>query len=149
MNPALENWIPSAVVSTLLVFAGALLVRGHLRSWRTRRADATLDPGDLLHYQAQFRRRVTASTSLAVIGLLIVIGDLAIPWRERPAVFAVYWSAVLVLTGYIILLAVADALATAAHTRASIARLRAQQRQLERQAAELREKPQTSELPID
>ena len=58
-----------------------------------------------------------------------------------PKFFGVYWIVVLALVAYLIVLAILDGLSTASHTRAALARLRAQRRQLERNAAELRERP--------
>ena len=149
MNLPNNNWIPSAVAATFLVSGSIFLVRSHLRTWRKRRNDPDIDQGDMFHYAGQFRRRMQASGLLGVIGVLIAAGDILIPWRRAPGMFALYWGAILLITAYLILLALADALATAAHTRAALARLRAQRRQLERDAAELKEKPQQSELPVD
>lgn len=147
-NPQLENWVPSAVASTLLVLASVFLIRSHIRTWRERRSDPNLDQADVLHYGGQFRRRLQASGILGIIGVLIVAGDLLIPWQRAPGIFTLFWLAILTMAGYLMLLAVLDVFATAAHGRAALARLKAQRRQLERQAAELREKPQ-AELPID
>jgi hypothetical protein len=148
-NPQLEKWVPTAVASTLLVGASLVLIRSHIRTWRRRNETSDLDQADALHYHGQFRRRTLASGLLGLIGILIAVGDLAIPWRPAPRGWAIYWMVVLALTMYLLVLAVADALATSAHTRAALARLRAQRRQLEREAAELREKPLTDELPVD
>lgn len=144
-----NNWIPSALAAIVLVAGSVALIRSHLRTWRQRQSDPEIDPGDLLHYSGQFRRRMQASSLLGVIGLMIGAGDMLIPWPRFPRFFALYWGAILLLTGYLILLAMADALATAAHTRAALARIRAQRRQLERNAAELKERPQQPELPVD
>jgi hypothetical protein len=149
VNPPQNNWIPSAVAATFLVSGSILLMRSHLRTWRQRRSDPEIDQGDLLHYSGQFRRRMQASGLLGFIGILIAAGDILIPWQRFPALWALFWGTILLITGYLILLAIADALATAGHTRAALARVRAQRRQLERDAAELREKPQQSGLPVD
>jgi hypothetical protein len=149
VNPQLEKWVPTAIASALLVGASLLLIRSHIRSWRGHRDASDLDQADVLHYRNQFRRRVIASGLLGMIGLMLVIGDLLVPWQRAPKAFAVYWMAVLSLTMYVLVLAVADALATSAHRRAALARLRAQRRQLEREAAELGEKPLTDELSVD
>jgi len=85
-----------------------------------------------------------SSFLMGMIGLMIFIGDL-VSQKMGPKFFGFYFLGVLVLVGYLIILAMLDALATASHTKAALARLRAQRRQLERQAAELKERPLTAE----
>jgi hypothetical protein len=148
-NPQLENWVPTAVASTLLILSSGLLIRSHFRTWRKRRRDPELNQADMLHYSGQFRRRLQASAILGLIGVLMAAGDLLVPWHRAPKMFAIFWVAILIMAGYLMLLAVLDVFATAAHGRAALARLKAQRRQLEREAAELREKPRTDELPVD
>jgi hypothetical protein len=134
------HWFPSLLVCLGLVAIGVFMIRGHLRSWAARQAEGISDPADLLHYHSQFRRRVQTSALIALIGVLIFVGDV-ISKQIGPGLFGVYWIGVLALVGYLVLLAILDGLATATHTRAALARLRAQRRQLERHAAELKERP--------
>ncbi len=137
--PAL-HWLPSLFVCIGLVTIGGFMIRGHLRSWAAHQAEGLSDPADLLHYHNQFRRRMQTSALIAVIGILVFVGDL-ISKQLGLRWFGLYWIGVLLLVGYLVLLAVLDGLATASHTRAALARLRAQRRQLERHAAELTERP--------
>ena len=134
------HWIPSFLVCISLVTIGLFMIRGHLRGWTERLSEGITDPADLLHYQSQYRRRIQTSALIAIIGVLIFVGDL-IGQRIGAQLFGVYWVIVLSLVAYLMVLAVLDGLATASHTRAALARLRAQRRQLERSAAELRERP--------
>ena len=124
----------------MLVTIGGFMIRGHLRSWAARQAEGMTEPADLLHYHSQYRRRLQTSALIVVIGILIFVGDV-ISKQIGPGLFGIYWIGVLCLVAYLVLLAVLDGLATATHTRAALARLRAQRRQLERQAAELKERP--------
>ncbi len=142
---ALPHWTPSACVCLVLATLSAVLVRGHLRSWAKRQTEEFSDPADLLHYQNQHRRRLQTSILIGLIGILIFVGDL-ISEQIGPGKFAIYWIGVLLLVGYLVTLALLDALATATHMKASLARLRAQRRQIERQAAEMKERPQTSDF---
>jgi hypothetical protein len=135
-------------MAAILGAASLGLIRSHRRSWGRRQKDPSLDQADLLHYGAQFRRRMQASALLGVIGVLLLLGDLLIPWQKAPFLFSIYFGFILLLTGYLVLLAIGDALATASYTRAALARIQAQRRHLEREAAELREKGR-SELPVD
>jgi hypothetical protein len=134
------HWIPSFLVCVSLVTIGVFMIRGHFRGWAERQAEGITDPADLLHYHSQFRRRIQTSALIAIIGVLVFVGDL-ISKPIGAKLFGVYWMIVLALVAYLIVLAILDGLATASHTRAALARLRAQRRQLERNAAELRERP--------
>jgi len=134
------HWTPSFLVCIALVALGVFMIRGHLRGWASRQAEGISDPADLLHYHAQFRRRIQTSALIAIIGILIFVGDL-IGEQIGPAFFGWYWIGVLLLVAYLVVLAILDGLSTASHTRAALARLRAQRRQLERHAAELKERP--------
>jgi hypothetical protein len=136
----LPHWSPSFLVCVALVAIGVFMIRGHRRSWAQRQSEGITDPADLLHYYGQFRRRMQTSALIAVIGVLILVGDL-IGKQIGARLFGFYWIIVLSLVAYLMLLAVLDGLATAAHTRSALARLRAQRRQLERHAAELKERP--------
>jgi hypothetical protein len=134
------HWIPSFFVCVSLVSIGLFMIRGHLRGWAAHQAEGITDPADLLHYHNQFRRRIQTSALIAIIGVLIFVGDL-IGQQIGAKLFGVYWVIVLMLVAYLMVLAVLDGLASASHTRAALARLRAQRRQLERNAAELKERP--------
>ena len=143
-----NNWIQSVVVAAALLIFAALLIRNHRRTWIRHEQDPELDETDRFHYRGQYRRRLQASGLLGVIGLLIVFGDLGIEWRAHPLFFSFYWMGVLGATFYLILLGLLDAFATAAHAKASIARLRQRRSVLERQAADL-SRELSSELPVD
>jgi hypothetical protein len=136
--PAL-HWIPSLLVCVSLVTIGVFMIRGHIRGWAERQAEGITDPADLLHYHSQYRRRIQTSALIVIIGVLVFVGDvISKPIGVR--LFGIYWAVVLALVAYLIVLAILDGLSTASHTRAALARLRAQRRQLERNAAELKER---------
>ena len=134
------HWMPSFLVCIALVALGGFMIRGHLRSWAERQSQGISDPADLLHYHGQYRRRLQTSALITLIGILIFVGDV-ISEQIGPQLFGWYWVVVLALVAYLVLLAILDGLSTASHTRAALARLRAQRRQLERHAAELKERP--------
>ncbi len=134
------HWLPSLIVGISLVTIGGFMIRSHLRTWAARQAEGMTDPADLLHYHNQYRRRIQTSALMAVIGILIFVGDV-IGAQIGPKFFGIYWVGVLSLVAYLIVLAILDGLASASHTKAALARLRAQRRQLERHAAELKDRP--------
>ena len=74
---------------------------------------------------------------LAVLGVLLAVGDQLPILRKRPGLwlFGLYWLAVLLLTFWVMLLAVGDFYSTRAHARSSLAQIRKKQRELQRQIA--------------
>lgn len=121
-----------------MIGVGVLLMRSHVRSWAAKKNDSSLDERERRHLHSRFRRRMQASAILAALGVLIPLGGIVIPWQQFPGFFAPYWIAVLLLALWVILLGMADVVATSAHTRAELSRIRRQQRELEAKVAELR-----------
>lgn len=89
----------------LLIFAGYLLYR-HVSLWRQQQSDFA-DP-QLDYFRRQFRRRMLASSLLAVVGAALVFSR----WIADPWVALAYWSSVVVVLVSIVLLAVADVSST-------------------------------------
>jgi hypothetical protein len=58
--------------------------------------------------------------------------------RLKPALFGVYWLAVLLMTLWVMLLGVGDYFATRTHGHVALARLRIKQKELEREIAEIK-----------
>ncbi|MFQ5734712.1 MAG: hypothetical protein ACE5KM_22490 [Planctomycetaceae bacterium] len=121
-----------------LVSVGGMLMRWHRRSWHHQKNDASLEADERRFLHSQFRRRMQASGILALLGVLIPVGVLVIPWRQFPGWISLFWIAVLLLTFWVIVLGLADAWTTSVHSRAALARIRRRQRDLEAKAAQLR-----------
>lgn len=86
----------------------------HVRTWRRVRQQA-LQPDELDYHRRQYRRRMQASAMLGLTAVAVFVGQLGISRIEStPAVFA-YWGAVLLMVGWVGLLAAADVLATRHH----------------------------------
>jgi hypothetical protein len=136
---------PALVFGALLVLAAGAMLASHVRTWRRRRNDPELEEGERQHYERQFRRRMQASGIVAIIGVMLPLGDPSeqalIPWRAHPAWLSVYWIIVLGLAMWVMLLAAGDLLATRVHSQVALSRLRQKQRELEREAARLRGRP--------
>lgn len=141
-NATVNNWILSTSVGITLVALGVVLLRSHRRTWRRQQNDASLEDSERIHFHKRFRRRMQASGLIALLGVLIPLGDLALPvllpQQQFPAVFAVFWPAVLLLTLWVIVLAFADMLATSAHARIALNRVQRKQRELHQQIAEIK-----------
>jgi len=110
----------------LLVLAVAMLV-WHWRSWHDRgqHEPDTVERG---YYERQFRRRMQASSLLALLSFGMYVGQL-IPRREMPSLFVFVWFGVVVLVAWMVLLALADML----DNRYRLARLRDERRVLHAQ----------------
>jgi len=114
--------MPFLLFAAGLWVVSALLISTHLVAWRKVR-DREVDDRDREFAWRQFRRRIQASSMLAIVGLGIVLGGWVRP-REQPALFVTIWAVVAVIVLWMVLLAAADALATRAHLMSSIRRER-------------------------
>lgn len=137
-----------------LVLVSILLSVAHLRAWR---ADdhGGLGERDRNFHARRFRRRLQASVMVGVIGLLL-LGDL---WLGDGWAALIYWSGVLLLLGWLLLLAASDWLASRVHFRGQIDRLRHErallqadidqlrQRHRTRQASHPNDSPESEDLP--
>ena len=121
-----------------LVAIGGMLMRWHRRSWDQNKNDSQLDDRDRRFLHSQYRRRMQASGILVLLGVLIPLGVLAIPWQRAQGWFPLFWIGMLLLAFWVIVLGAADAWATSVRSRAALARIRREQRELEKKAAELR-----------
>jgi uncharacterized iron-regulated membrane protein len=149
MEPRTEPcWRPSdpegvSVFEALPAFvAGGLLVLGGAVSawyqWRYRRPDSEADDLSRQHAARQLRRRLQVSALLALIGILIPLGDQLPLFRQAPVAFVFFWAAVLLLTAWIGLLALADFASARAYHRVANIRLRQARRELEEQLQQYR-----------
>lgn len=128
MNLPLNSaWLLFPVVVTTLAL-GMLVV--HRRSWRTLQ-ERSLDACEHDYHYRRYRRRVQASSLLALIGPALFVGY-RIPPRELPWLFIGYWMVVILVTAWIGLLALGDAVASGRH-------FSLQRRQRTANRAELRE----------
>lgn len=141
----MTDTLPGIIVGTLLVLFGAGLVHLHRTSWFHRRHDADLSDNDLKFFAKQYRRRMQTSSLLILIGFLIVIGDAPyMPWKLYPALFAIYWGGILLIAFWIILSALGDMSASRMRSAAMISRIQDQQRVLEKQIMDMKNKNQNS-----
>jgi hypothetical protein len=134
-----NNPWPGLIVGVILVIIGVIMMRSHIRTWRFQESDPTLEDADRLYYGRRYRRRMRISAILAILGVLIGLGDVLLPLQKRhPGPSSLYWIGVLLLTGWVMLLGFADFWSTAAYTRAELARVRQKQRELERRVVEFK-----------
>jgi len=120
----------------LLSGLGLLMMRAHYRSWKIQR-DQECDPEEQNHLARRYRRRMQASGLLVLLGILISAGQL-IDGKSWPTCFTVYWTGVLLLTFWLILLALGDAASIAAYSKAAQGKLDQQRREIEAEFQKLK-----------
>jgi hypothetical protein len=106
----MDLWF-SAVVSGLLLLVAAGLILGHLRQWRRVRPEL-LAKDEYDYRRRQFRRRMQTSTMLGLAGAAFFAGELLPRWIDSNLFLLLYWTAVLLLILWVVLLAAADIWAT-------------------------------------
>jgi hypothetical protein len=106
-------WTTGAISLLLLLGSGVLMV-SHVRAWRAARS-ADLDGEERTFRRRQFQRRIQTSAMLAVLAVALLAGEMITGWVESYWLKLVYWGAMLLLVGWLALLAVADIVATHYH----------------------------------
>lgn len=102
----------TAIVGILMMLVAGLLIARHRRVWRQSRLD---DLSNEAHVFArrQFGRRLQSSLLVGLIGAAM----LASPLVTNPWVAIGYWGVVMLLLGWVMVLAVADVASTQQHFR--------------------------------
>lgn len=94
-----------------LCVSSAGLIAWHIRAWR-RLQDAEVDPRERDFRHRQYRRRMQTSAMLGLLGVAIFVGQMLMAWPASRLLLVIYWSGVLVLVLWVVLLALADMTAT-------------------------------------
>src|SRR6188474_475685 len=107
---------PTLIFSGLLIFTSLILVGMHVKAWRE--ADhGGLAEREYNFHRRQYRRRMQSSGMLGIIGLLI-LGHL---WIRDNTMLALYWTGVLGLLVWPVLLAASDFAASRVHYGSQVA----------------------------
>ena len=111
MNLPIERaWLLFPALVTALALTMLIM---HRRSWRALQS-RPLDASQRDYHRRRYRRRVQASSLLALVGPALFVGH-RIPPRELPRLFIGYWIVVALVTVWIGLLALGDAVASGRH----------------------------------
>jgi hypothetical protein len=98
-----------------IICLAAGLVSSHLASWRQLKGQS-LDPLEYAYRRSQFRRRMQTSGLLILTGVGLFAGQW-IPWQRWPSLYVFYWSGIVLLVVWVLLLAAGDVLAARAYVR--------------------------------
>ena len=107
------KYIPSILMMVLLGGTSAALIVMHVRAWKRLALDQLDDRAASFH-RRQFRRRMQSSAMIGLLGVAILVGQLLLDVVKWPNFNVFYWIGVLALLLWIVLLAVADMVATSA-----------------------------------
>ncbi len=127
----MNDWNVAVTVGVTLIAIGITMMRSHVLVWRRQKKDSSLGDRDQQHYYHRYRRRMQTSGCIVLLGILIPFGDSPFMWQRGPHASTIFWCAVLLLTVWIILLALGDLITTRIHGKLAIARVRRKQRELE------------------
>ena len=105
--------LPSLWMCGLLVIASGWMMRSHLGTWRTIRADESKEAYERNYHRRRFYRRMQTSGLLGLLGIAILIGHFITPMAN--VVVAVYWASVLLMVAWTLVLAFFDAISTQMH----------------------------------
>jgi hypothetical protein len=105
----------SGIVTMLVLLSTSIgLIVHHIRVWKRLKEDE-LDEREENFRHRQFRRRMQTSAMIGFLGVAILFGQVLLDIDTPPKFKAYYWIGVLALLLWIILLAVADAVATSSY----------------------------------
>lgn len=102
------------IAALLLLGLSGLLIDAHRRTWRTAQDDPALDDRGLRAAKAQYQRRMRASGTIGLLGALLIIHPLV---PRRPVWFTLYLLLLVLLCGWMFLLAVVDGFAASLRVR--------------------------------
>ena len=131
---------PTLLVSAAVVFGSLVLLAWHVKAWRE--ADhGGLSERDYEFFRRQYRRRMQSSGMLGIIGLLI-LGHL---WVRDNSMLALYWTGVLGLLVWPVLLAASDFAASRVHYGSQVADQQTEHLLLKREIEKFRRESQSPE----
>ena len=97
----------TAVFGAALLVVGMLMMRAHRRTWARQQDDPRLEQSGLRRLRVRYRRRMQMSGMIAVLGVLMAVGD-ALIWEQGFEAAAIYWICVIGLGGWLLLLGMGD-----------------------------------------
>ena len=140
--------LPALIAGGLLLIAASAM--GIWQWWSHRRLmqDSNVSESVYQITERQIRNRLIVAALLFLLGIAIPLGDqLDFFFRGRPGLFFAYWMGVLLLVLGMVVVVVADALATLAFARVSQVELRHERRELEEEIRRYRASKNGADAP--
>jgi hypothetical protein len=106
--------LSSYLISAVLLATSFVLVGHHVRAWRRLNQDDLDEREENFRYR-QFRRRMQTSAMIGILGVAIAGGQVLFDVVRPGKLQGYYWIGVLLLLLWIVLLAVADMVATSSY----------------------------------
>ncbi len=132
-----NNWWPAVIFGGVLVVLGVGMMISHRRSWKRQQDEVGASDADRIHYANRFRRRMQTSALIAIVGVLLGLGDVFI-WRFGVPAATLFWMVMLILVCWIAVLAVGDMTSVHSHSKNQLASLEAHRRAFEQELARIR-----------
>jgi hypothetical protein len=126
---------------------GIAMVAWHVRQHRAVVNDAGISPSDFKFHESQYRRRMQTSALTITLGALIAMCDYLPQFRASLGFAAGYIATLLLLSMWLVLLAIGDAFASRVHVQQSIRRNRQTRAALQEAINELRRQQEHSMKP--
>lgn len=126
------------IVGGLVAAFGIAMIAWHVAQSRRHAENRELSAGDRVFYERQYRRRMQTSALTVTLGAMLALCEQIPAFRASPIFASVYVLVLLVLSLWLILLALSDALASRTHMSRSLRRNRTARKALEEAAEELR-----------
>jgi hypothetical protein len=137
----------SLAFGAALMIVGGALFRSHFTAWDEHRHDETLEDRERNYYRSQFRRRVQVAVLIVLLGILIPLADFLI-FMKSPRLFTVLVLGILLVAGWIMVLAALDWLSQRVFNRSlesRIANVARRRRELEDEVERLRNRDSDDE----
>jgi len=107
------SYLPSIAVAVVLGIASASLIGWHVLAWKAVQG-AEVDQRERDFRYRQYRRRMQTSAMLGILGVAVLVGQLLLDWLS-PLFLLIYWLGVVALVLWVVVLAVADMVATSVY----------------------------------
>ncbi|MDA1231180.1 MAG: hypothetical protein O2856_10435 [Planctomycetota bacterium] len=127
-------------VGALVWFFGIAMISWHVYRRRRYLSDAGILPTELKFLEQQYRRRMKTSALTITLGALISMCDYLPQVKTSPRFAAAYVMGLLLLSMWLVLLALGDAVASRVHLSQSLRKNRNTRQELQEAINELRAK---------
>lgn len=127
-------------VGALVWFFGIGMISWHVYRRRLYISDVGIHPAELKFLEQQYRRRMQTSALTITLGALISMCDYLPQFKTSPGFAAAYVMGLLLISMWLVLLALGDAVASRVHMSQSLRKNRLTRQALQTAINELRQK---------